>query len=326
MQLVPKTRYVYDDIGTKSVPTLGNDDKRQITAVVASSADGDLLPLQLIYQGKSDRCHPQLHSVSSKFHITHSQNHWSTQETMKEYVAEILQPYIEQKIIQHDLPEDMKAILVLDCWSVHKSKEFRSFMRANYPHIILIYIPPNCTSKLQVADVMLNSPFKRGLRYRFNEYAAKIIEDQIINDEEIVSFAPYLKMSMLKPKITEWCYETWNKMKDEKEKILYGWQTCVFDLYDCFDVQAQMAALVESVKQLFELEMIFEQDEDENDEDWDEADTDEEKDELDLMKEIRHGTRRSTRERKQPETLHNYMRIDPSLIQITKPKSSKKKK
>ena len=56
IHLVPHNSYTYDKKGAREVQTYGKDDKRQITAVVAS-ADGQLLPLQLIFQGKTNQCH-----------------------------------------------------------------------------------------------------------------------------------------------------------------------------------------------------------------------------------------------------------------------------
>jgi hypothetical protein len=50
-----------------------------------------------------------------------------------------------------------------------------------------VFVPPNCTSHLQVADVVLQRPFKAGLRNRFNEWAAGIItehESEAEEDEE----------------------------------------------------------------------------------------------------------------------------------------------
>ena len=38
--------------GTRRVEIAGKDDKRQITAVLACTMSGDLLPLQLVCQGK----------------------------------------------------------------------------------------------------------------------------------------------------------------------------------------------------------------------------------------------------------------------------------
>jgi len=46
--------------GAKWVKIDGKDDKRQIMAVFGCSLIGDFLPVQLIYQGKTTKCLPQV--------------------------------------------------------------------------------------------------------------------------------------------------------------------------------------------------------------------------------------------------------------------------
>lgn len=46
--------------GEKMIPIAKSDDKRQITAVFAASMTGEYLAPQLIYKGKTERCHPQV--------------------------------------------------------------------------------------------------------------------------------------------------------------------------------------------------------------------------------------------------------------------------
>ena len=90
---------------------------------------------------------------------------------------------------------------------------------------------------------------------------------------------------------------------------------------------SSLRSMTLSAKKL-DVDFTFEDEpEDEEDEEgeWDECSSDEERDALDIMKKIRIGDRRSTRERKQPDTLLGYMSIPSDLIQITKPKSKKKK-
>ena len=65
--------------GSKRVEICGKDDKRQITAVFNCSMTGDFLPMQLIYAGKTEKCH----WFPSEWHVTHSPNHWSNEDTMK---------------------------------------------------------------------------------------------------------------------------------------------------------------------------------------------------------------------------------------------------
>jgi hypothetical protein len=55
--LVPSSKYSMAAIGSKQVPVVGSDDKRQITALLTITASGELLSPQLIYQGKTEQCH-----------------------------------------------------------------------------------------------------------------------------------------------------------------------------------------------------------------------------------------------------------------------------
>lgn len=59
--------------GAKQVPIKGVDDKRQITAVLAVSKSGDLLPPQLFYQGLTDKCYPN-YQFPKSWDIHHSEN------------------------------------------------------------------------------------------------------------------------------------------------------------------------------------------------------------------------------------------------------------
>ena len=70
--------------GSKQVAVVGKDDERQITALFAATASGRLLPPQLIYQGKTTGCHPKV-TFPDKWHVTHSDSHWSIERTMIEY-------------------------------------------------------------------------------------------------------------------------------------------------------------------------------------------------------------------------------------------------
>lgn len=71
------------------------DDKREITGVIGISLTGSLLPFQLIYKGLTDKCHPSF-SFPKDWNITHSQNHWSTTETMIQYAKKVLIPYVDK--------------------------------------------------------------------------------------------------------------------------------------------------------------------------------------------------------------------------------------
>ena len=68
--------------------------KESITAVFCGSAAGDFLPLQLVYKGKTQWCHPCFH-FSLSWLVSHPRTHWSTEGTMIEYIEAIIIRYVE---------------------------------------------------------------------------------------------------------------------------------------------------------------------------------------------------------------------------------------
>ena len=314
LHLVPAGSRTYETKGSKQVPIAGMDDKRQITAVVASSLDGQLLPLQLIFQGKTDASLPPHTDASTLagFHLTKSQNHWSNQETMQEWCGHILVTWRDKMIKEHNLPANAAVVLQLNVWAVHISKEFRDFIGNKHPYVRLVYIPPNCTSKLQVADVVLNFPFKHGIKRRFNAWATELIAEQVANGEP-VGIKPHLKMSQVKPKILQWALESWSSLREEKLLILKGWHKCVVSLYDVHDKEQQKKATKQAIEREIDASDAVplpsqdcdqappqEDREGEAEEDayCDEESDDEDKTEKQVMKERVYGERKSSRDRK----------------------------
>ena len=96
MHYVPVSSWTMAKEGSKRVEICGMDDKRQITAVFGCNMIGEFLPVQLIYKGKTDKCHPSF-QFPSDWNITHSPNHWSNEDTMKDYIVNIVVPYVTKK-------------------------------------------------------------------------------------------------------------------------------------------------------------------------------------------------------------------------------------
>jgi len=60
--------------GTKRVEITTKSDKRQLTTVFAGSATGEFLPLQFIYEGKTDCCLPH-YKFPSSWNVTKTPTH-----------------------------------------------------------------------------------------------------------------------------------------------------------------------------------------------------------------------------------------------------------
>ncbi|GJF00737.1 hypothetical protein PsYK624_170370 [Phanerochaete sordida] len=72
-------------------------------------------------------------------------------------MIEVLEPYLKDTIAARGLPEGQKAILLLDCYPVHLSESFRTFVRTRFPNVFLLYIPANCTDGLTPEQVQFST-------------------------------------------------------------------------------------------------------------------------------------------------------------------------
>jgi hypothetical protein len=233
---------------------------------------------------------------------------------MQEYVKEVIMPYAEERIQEHRLHADAKIILVLDVWAVHKSAEFRQFLRTSYPRILLVFVPPNCTSKLQVADVVLQRPFKHGITSRFSLWAAKQIKEQI-SSNRVVGLNDSFKMKSVKPLVLQWCIESWTELKENKALILKGWEKCCTSLYNINDPAKRNEAVLAVAKKELEESFIPSEEEAPNQyKDASDSEGEEGEDEFDISKAINFGERRSGRVKNQIKRL-GFMMVSTAIQQ-----------
>jgi hypothetical protein len=319
--LIPAASRTYERQGETRVAVLGAEEKRQITAVLGSSMAGDMLPLQLIFAGKTERSRPAATpaSTAAGFHLTSSDNHWSTQQTMREYIEHVIEPYRQRKIKEKGLKQDSRMVLVLDAWSVHRSEEFRSWMAKNHPLMHLVFVPANCTSHLQVADVVLQKSFKAKLRERFSDWAAAIIKQQAMAGE-ITGLRAHLGLKELRPLVLDWCLHAWTHLTSPEGKmlILSGWFKCVLYHYDARDPQKRKEAVELAARGVIKpYNFVPQEDEAQKhgDDIW--RDSDAEDDELDLATPKADGERKSKRTKldRQPQ-IGSYM-LDSSQIELS---------
>ena len=120
--LVPSTAYTRAEKGAKSVTCNGAGDKRQMTANPTTAADGTMLPLQLIYQGLTLKSLPggniPRDGRFKGWQWSVSENHWANIRTTKSHVISIIAPYIKRIVKEGNLPDDQKAVWIIDCWPV----------------------------------------------------------------------------------------------------------------------------------------------------------------------------------------------------------------
>ena len=103
-----------------------------------------MLPLQLIFSRKT-----AIRMQRNGHHLTQTPNHLSKLETCKDSVVKILKPWWLLQGVEKNLPESVKMVWPIDCWSVHISKNFREWLKDVHSNwLCIVFVPANSTSKL----------------------------------------------------------------------------------------------------------------------------------------------------------------------------------
>ena len=205
LHLVPTGQWTMHRSGEKVVPITNSDDKRQITAVLAVTMSGEYLPPQLIYKGKTERCHPA-GEVPEGWDIWHSHNHWSNEETMMRYVEMVIAPFVDDKRATLQLDKTHPALAIFDCFRGQTTPEFTAVLKKH--NIIQVHVPANCTDKLQPLDISINKPMKDELRRRFQSWYAEEVSKQLrtvsIHEVRVDTSAAVIKSKSLGWFVSAW--------------------------------------------------------------------------------------------------------------------------
>lgn len=206
--------------GSKQVSTVGNDEKRAFTIVVSISCDGTVLPFQTIHQGYTKKSCPaptsqsydQCIKANFRFEYSKTQTYWSTQETMRTLVDEIIAPYFEMKKQELGLPPTQKSLWQIDLWSVHRSDEFRTWLKKTHPTIMIDYVPGGCTGLFQPCDVGIQQILKHSLK---RSYHANLVEEVAMQlDRDEANIVVDKRIAVLRDRSPSWiwnAFQTINK-------------------------------------------------------------------------------------------------------------------
>ena len=176
VQLVPTGEWTMHHAKAKVIPIAHSDDKRQITAVLAASLIGEYLSPQLIYKGKTERCHPKV-AVPDGWDAWHSDNHWSTEAAMKRYIEKIIVPFVTHKRLTLNLKATHPALAIFDCFRGQTTPAILDLLKMH--NIRFVIIPANCMDKLQPMDVSINKPLKDEMKSRFQLWYASEVQKQL---------------------------------------------------------------------------------------------------------------------------------------------------
>ena len=227
VMLMGNSQYTYHSKQEKDVSIIGFDDKRQITAVVGTNWLGEMIPIQLVFGGQESKPH-QKKAVPSppndeikrgikSWHLTQSPSHWSTFNSMKEYVDNVIHPYIQKKGEENKIEEKpFRAILIMDCWKVHKGKEFLSWISEKYPQYSIVFVPASCTAVMQPCDLFVQRPFKHSIKSYFDHWISGLVTKELDDGISIENLNLNFGLPQIKQKTLEFCLNSYEEMGNER--------------------------------------------------------------------------------------------------------------
>ena len=89
LQYVPVSSWTMEKQGSRQGAIAGNDDKRQVSVVLACSMAGTFLPPQVIYKGKTPSCLSS-YTFLGDWDVTYSYNHWANEDTSLQHITKII--------------------------------------------------------------------------------------------------------------------------------------------------------------------------------------------------------------------------------------------
>ena len=200
VQLVSRANRTRNSRGAKRVRLLGmGEDKAQITTTIFVTESGDVLPFQMIFEGKTDRCHPK-HAKPVDCVWTHTNSHWQSVATYLAVIEEIIVPYKDATIQRLGLNKSQVTILKHDLHFTHKDTTVLDLMKKH--NIVPLFVPAGCTDMMQECDTVVNKPFKNGVRNGYRDHMEELFQAHLRGGQPAVLFAPKLTMGALKPFLT----------------------------------------------------------------------------------------------------------------------------
>ena len=133
---------------------------------------------------------------------------------MHTFVDNILAPYFAHRKTEFGLAPEQKALWQIDVWSVHRSEEFRVWMKANHPNIILDFVLGGCTGVFQPCDVGIQRPLKLSIRKSYHEDIVAEFVSQLNNGTTILKIDD--SIGVLRNRSVGWMWNAFMVLKNKE--------------------------------------------------------------------------------------------------------------
>ena len=213
-----ETPAFFDMVPSKSICKTGSKEcivrtsgreKKHVTIVLSTTADGKMLPPMIIFKGKTTKTIEKLRFPDG-FIVKTQAKAWMDEELMHVWLEDIWLKHT--KLMSQKLGLE-NSLLRFEAFSAHKTDKVEVKLVQNKLDILMI--PAGCTSKCQPIDVCINKPFKANLRKCWMGYVAKMI------DEKYDQIPPPSHQHMV-----DWVEEAYNDISSDIRMVKRSFDVC----------------------------------------------------------------------------------------------------
>ena len=206
---------------SKHVSIAGSSYKKAITATFGITFSNALLPMQLIYAGKTAA---SFHKSQVTLSLSANPKHFCNMKESLKLIEMIIIPYIESERKKLGAP-NQHALIIMDVFTGQMIGPVLEKLRDN--KILLVRVPANMTNIFQPLDLTVNSSFKAPMKKKFTKWYSKQIANELEKGTPSDDKEVKLKLSVLKPLHAGWLIDAYDHLTSEvcRKIIANGWQS-----------------------------------------------------------------------------------------------------
>ena len=141
---------------------------------------------------------------------------------MKSYLQSIIIPYVETKRNELGLPDKYPSLVIFDNFKAQCTDNLLSLLTDHGIHYV--FIPANCTDRLQPLDLSVNKAAKNYLRNCFQEWYAQQMMTSTPDSVDGNVATVDLKMTVVKPLGAQWMITLYDYFKAHSDIIINGFK------------------------------------------------------------------------------------------------------
>jgi len=100
-------------------------------------------------------------------------NHWANEATILDYIQKIILQYVTKKREEKGFSDNQHAPYIVENFKAQLTSEVLGLLGTN--NVEIVFVPANCTDRLQPLDLLVNKPAKYFLGSKFEEWYAEQI-------------------------------------------------------------------------------------------------------------------------------------------------------